>query len=158
MKESTCSEDWVYDRNGDSELKVTRELFPSRVAGRKMLPDYYYLPSDVQSIYREAHAAFCSSLPIMAGFGARAIIEAVCRDKSINKGNLEKKIDQLATDGHITVEGAKILHSLRVLGNDAAHEMKVSTDEALSAAFDVVDYLLTGVYVLPRRAKKLKDD
>jgi hypothetical protein len=155
MQESTCTEDVEYDDEGMDTLKVTRTLYPSRLVGRALLEDHYYLPSNVEQIYLEAHAALCSSLPIMAGFGVRAVVEAVCTDKAIPGKNLQARIDGLASSGHITLEGAKILHALRFMGNKAAHEMKAPTAEELGAAFDVVEYLLNGVYIIPRRAKKL---
>jgi Domain of unknown function (DUF4145) len=39
--------------------------------------------------------ALCSKLPILAGVGIRALIEAVCHDKSAQGSDLRKKIDSL---------------------------------------------------------------
>ena len=72
--------------------------------------------------------------------------------KEVKGENLEKKIDGLHSMGLITGDGAKILHSLRFMGNEAAHKMKVHTNAQMSAAFDVIEYLLMGVYILPERA------
>jgi hypothetical protein len=41
------------------------------------------------------------------------------------------------------------------MGNDAAHEVKAHSEADLMTALDVVEYLLKGVYVLPRLAAKL---
>jgi hypothetical protein len=41
------------------------------------------------------------------------------------------------------------------LGNAAAHEMKAHNTKELNAAFDVVEYLLRGVYILPKQAENL---
>jgi len=57
--------------------------------------------------------------------------------------------------GVLTTEGAEILHSTRLLGNLAAHEVKAHSIEELSAAMDVAEHLLTSVYVLPKRALSL---
>jgi hypothetical protein len=54
----------------------------------------------------------------------------------------------------LTKDGADILHKLRTLGNDAAHEVKPHSLQELGLAFDVVDYLLLGVFILPVNAKK----
>jgi hypothetical protein len=56
--------------------------------------------------------------------------------------------------GVLTQDGADILHKLRTLGNDAAHEVKPHSLQELGLAFDVVDHLLLGVYILPDHAKK----
>ena len=85
----------------------------------------------------------------------RAIVETICKHQGLTQGNLETKIDGLATTGVITTAGAEILHSLRFMGNVAAHEVKAHKTEELGTAMDVVEHLLLGVYVLPGRAKKL---
>ncbi len=41
------------------------------------------------------------------------------------------------------------------MGNAAAHEMKAHTLKELNAGFDVVEYLLKGVYILPKQAENL---
>ena len=115
----------------------------------------HLLPHNVYRIYQEAHGALCAELGILAGLGLRALVEAVCVDRQVTNGNLQSKIDQLATAGHITQAGARILHSLRFMGNAAAHEVKAHTPQQLNAAFDVVEHLLQGVYVLPSQAANL---
>jgi len=57
--------------------------------------------------------------------------------------------------GVLTKDGADILHSLRNMGNDAAHEVKPHSEVELNVAFDVVENLLENVYLLPQKAKKL---
>ncbi|MCY1381331.1 hypothetical protein D9M69_692250 [compost metagenome] len=91
----------------------------------------------------------------MAGFGVRAILEAVCKDKGVAGKNLKVKIDNLAEVGLMTQSGAEILHHLRFMGNSAAHEMRSHAAFEISAAFDVIEYLLLGVYVLPEQAALL---
>lgn len=56
------------------------------------------------------------------------------------------------------MEGAKILHSLRIMGNQAAHKVKPHSEEDLRTAFDVVEHLLQGVYVLPAKASRLSGE
>jgi hypothetical protein len=57
--------------------------------------------------------------------------------------------------GVLTKENADILHSLRNMGNDAAHLVIPHSEEELNVAFDVVENLLYSVYLLPLKAKKL---
>jgi uncharacterized protein DUF4145 len=143
---SLCSEDVMY---GESDPPITRRVFPNRIVGRPMMQEAQQLPANVYSVYEETHSALCSELLIMTGFGLRAIIEAVCKDKGIAGDNLKVKIDKLADSGLITKEGSEILHHLRFMGNAAAHDMKVHAAHEINAAFDVIEYLLQGVYVLP---------
>ena len=147
-----------YDNDPDTGEAIpdTRiELYPNRLAGRDELGSYWTLPSVLMAIYRETLSAMRASLPVLAGVGIRAIVETVCADRKATGSNLEKRIDALVTQGALTKDGADILHRLRILGNQAAHEVKPHSLETLNTAMDVVDHLLTGVYILPARAKTL---
>jgi hypothetical protein len=42
------------------------------------------------------------------------------------------------------------------MGNEAAHETKANTEEELFTALEVVEHLLKTVYIIPRKAIKLK--
>jgi hypothetical protein len=144
-------------READSaahEEGADRTIFPGRVEGRRALPHHYLLPFRVRDIYNETHVALANEQPILAGIGIRAIVEAVCAEKSAVGNDLKHRIDDLATKGHVTRAGADILHSLRFMGNDAAHETKAHTAAELSTAMDVVEYLLNGVYILPYQAAR----
>ena len=155
---SKCSEEWEHDPNtGETYLPVTRKLFPNRIAGRSMMRDAYSLPHGVYKIYAEAHGALCAELQIMTGLGIRAIAEAVCKDKTVAGGNLAEKIDSLAKVGLITKAGATILHSLRFMGNAAAHEMRAHSQKELNAAFNVIEHLLQTVYIIPKQAEELPE-
>lgn len=152
---SECSEDMDYDEEGQAFLKQTVRLFPNRVAGRPEMDNVEFLPQGVYRIYQETHAALCAELPIMAGFGLRAIVEAVCKEEKIGGGNLQEKIDQLVLSGHVSTAGGKILHSLRFMGNAAAHQMKAHSQREINAAFNVIEHMLQGVYILPKMASEL---
>jgi hypothetical protein len=68
---------------------------------------------------------------------------------------LEQKIDSLVTKGVLTQTAAEILHSTRILGNKSAHDVEPQSEETLLLAMDIVENLLTNVYVLPKAAKAL---
>jgi hypothetical protein len=155
-REYQCSEEFDYEpETGQQFLPVTRTFYPSAAAERPEMPNSQYLPAGVAGIYREALSAFGAQLPISTGFGLRAIIEAVCIDKGIDGRNLEHRIDGLAAIGLITSAAATILHSLRFMGNAAAHEMKAHSVQEIATALDIVEILLQNVYVLPKLAERL---
>jgi hypothetical protein len=58
--------------------------------------------------------------------------------------------------GILTTDSADILHELRFLGNEAAHEVKPHSEDTLKMAMDVAEHLLKTVYVLPQQASVLK--
>jgi hypothetical protein len=131
------------------------ELYPPRLAGRKEIRGILELPDRVRRVYRETRKALIEDLPVLAGVGIRAIVEAVCTDKDAKARNLQMQIDELVKMGVLTTDGAKVLHSTRLMGNKAAHEVKAHTLEELSIAMDVIEHLLTGVYVMPVKAKRI---
>jgi hypothetical protein len=151
---SSNSEDYVQDDEGDYIYVESVDLYPSRNEGRSELKDSHLLPSNVRRIYDETYKAMNNDQAVLAGIGIRALIETVCRDRKAIGPHLSAKIDSLVKLGVLTEDGAKILHKIRTLGNNAAHEVKPHTSEQLGLALDVVEHLLQGVYVLPHYAKK----
>lgn len=87
--------------------------------------------------------------------GIWALIEAVCKEKDATGSSLQQKIDSLLELGVLTLSGAQILHCLRIMGNQAAHEVTPQDEKDLGVAFDVVEHLLLGVYLLPQKAAEL---
>lgn len=147
---SSNSEDVVQvSHDGQYKYVEVEKLYPNPEEGRTSVKDNHLLPQKLKSIYDETLTALNSGQSILVGIGIRAIIETVCKDQQALTGSLYNKIDVLASQGILTAEGAIILHQLRVLGNDAAHEVKPHTNIQLSLAFDVIDHLLQGVYILP---------
>lgn len=136
------------------EANIHEELFPSPREGRQSVSDVHLLPDKIQRIYKETLGALNNQQEVLCGIGVRAIVETVCKDKSAPGGDLYTKINSLVALGVLTQDGANILHKLRTLGNNSAHEVKPHTPEELGLAFDVVDHLLLGVYILPEHAKR----
>lgn len=94
-------------------------------------------------------------MPVLAGIGLRALVETVCKEREAEGKNLEQRIDNLVAQGVLTLDGAEFLHSLRIMGNQAAHEVKPHPVADLNLAFDVIEHVLTGVYLIPNRAAQL---
>jgi hypothetical protein len=156
-EESSNSEDIDYNDEGEPvSHTITQKVYPGRVAGRSLLEDIHRLPNEVRLIYLQTHEAICNKQSILAGIGLRAIVEAVCSEKEASGRNLLKKIDSLVRKGVTTRDGADILHSIRHMGNTAAHKVSANTEEELTTALEVVEHLLMGVYLIPHKAQKLK--
>jgi hypothetical protein len=136
------------------EYQASVDVYPNPREGRQPLTDAGLLPDKIQRIYEESLQALNDTQPVLCGIGTRAIIETVCKDRNAIGGDLYNKINSLVGLGVLTKDGADILHKLRTLGNDAAHEVKPHSLQELGLAFDVVDHLLLGVYILPEHAKK----
>ena len=117
--------------------------------------EVYTVPRIVRTIYKETLLAIERENPTLAGIGIRAIIESVCNEKKAKGRSLNNKIDKLVEMSLLTKKGAEILHGIRLLGNEAAHNMKAPSKEQIIASMKVIDHLLLGVYVLPYEASVL---
>jgi hypothetical protein len=153
-KASTNTEDYDYVDAETTEYNESIELFPGRNEGRSVIKDVYLLPTNVQRIYEETIKAMNNEQPVLAGIGIRALVETICKDKLASGRNLVEKINDLVSLGVLTQDGSTILHKIRTLGNDAAHEVKPHKSEQLGLALDVCEHLLQGVYLLPHHAQR----
>jgi len=155
-EESMNSEDYCEGKDGSMEHEVTQKVYPGRVAGRPLLDNYYRLPHGVAQIYKQTHEAICYKENILAGIGLRAIVEAVCEEKSATGSDLVTRINDLVVKGVTTQSGASILHNIRLMGNASAHAVRANSEEELATALEVVEHLLLGVYLIPQKAAKLR--
>ena len=133
---------------------IYEELYPNRNEGRVPIRDIHLLPTDIERIYAETLKAMNGGQPVLSGIGIRALIETTTKERNANGNDLKEKIDSLVTQGVLTKDGANILHQLRVLGNEAAHEVKPHSTDQLNLAMDVIEHLLQGVYILPYHANQ----
>lgn len=132
--------------------------------------DFENIPygSPLESVYRQTIAACNSQLSTLAGAGVRLLIEGICNEQGIKKGdvtddegvtkkqkNLEGKINGMVEHGLIGKKQADVLHEIRFLGNDAAHELDQPSRRVLSKAIDIVEHILAQVYEHPEDAKFL---
>ena len=91
----------------------------------------------------------------MPTVGLGALVEEVCREENAQGKTLEKQIHDLVNKqilGRAEIlgrAGVEVLHKLRPMGNETAHEMKRHDTTSIDATFGVVEHLLRGGYVLP---------
>lgn len=144
-----CTEDDFNPHTGDPESRVS--LYPERENERTRKPfdHVFQLPEKIRRVYREIIESMNNSMPILAGVGLRALIEAICADQVATGRDLKERIDSLSTLGSLSVKQADILHSHRFLGNIAAHEIIAAKPHELVAALDIAETLLKTIYILP---------
>jgi len=152
----TCDPEDYEEISPDEIQRVIHEyLYPPRIKERKGIGDAIsYLPDKVQLIYKETLQALNAKSPVLAGIGLRSLVETVCKEKKAFGNDLVDKINHLATKKILTNVNAKFLHTIRILGNDAAHEVTPLSDEQLGFAMDFVEHLLKDVYILPKQFQK----
>jgi len=137
-----AEDEWDYDLSVD--------IYPKKPKGRL---DVSGAPDIVQSIYGETCSAFSDGSHTLAGIGFRATIEAICNDQGIAGKELSTRINNLATKGLISKKDSIRLHSIRFLGNDAAHDIKKPSVSSLEAALAIIEHLLTTIYLIDQETK-----
>lgn len=149
-RESRSTEDTYHDDFGEEHMVVGREVYPLVVEGLREMEHAWRLPHNVRRIYDETYRAVSFGQPILAGAGIRTIVEAVAKERGASGRDLKSKIDDLKEKALITPTGAEILHSLRFMGNVAVHEAAAHGEDELRLGLQVIEHLLTGVYILPQ--------
>lgn len=144
-----------YD-NYTGEMLYRWKTYPFSKNARKPIDDLDDFPQKVKLIYQETVGALSAQLPVLTAIGLRAIIEAICVDQGVTGGNLENKIDGLASSGVLSFAQAKILHSHRFLGNIAAHDIVSANPRELIAALEIAEAMLKTIYVLPSLSAQIK--
>lgn len=119
--------------------------------GRMLIPD------PVWKMYKETIEALNANIRTLAGGGLRAVVEAICLDNKIEEGNLQKKIEELSKQNLLTKAQADLLHEERYLGNAALHELATPSAKDIDDGLGIVEGLINTIYILPSKAKRLKD-
>ncbi|MEC6907466.1 DUF4145 domain-containing protein [Photobacterium piscicola] len=127
------------------------KVFPKPDGRLHGIKDKHLLPNKLLRIYTETLESLNNDHTVISGIGIRAIVETVCKDQSTASSNLYERINELKASNILSTSGADILHKLRVLGNNAAHDVEPQNITQLKLAFDVIDNLLHSVYILPQQ-------
>jgi len=117
----------------------------------------FLVPESVWKMYKETVEALNANILTLAGGGLRAVVEAICLDKGITDGNLQKKIEELSKQNLLTNTQADLLHEERYLGNAALHELATPSPYDIQDGLGIVEGLINTIYILPSKAKRLKD-
>lgn len=150
-KEYTDSESFSYDDHNDG---YSIKIYPSPKKVHQPLADQWMLPASISLVYNESVNALIAGCNVLAGIGFRTIIEAVCLDKKVIGRDLETKINNLSKKGFITQPESARLHSIRFIGNDSAHEMKIPKPGQPELVLHIIENLLSNLYIIDNRAKE----
>lgn len=152
------SENDYVDENGQFIPDIRTTIYPKRIRGRKPFINNDFrkiLPAQIQNIYSETFDAIGNEQPVLSGIGIRALVESVCKEKNAVGNNLKNKIDNLVVMGLLSRTHAETLQKLRIMGNQAAHEVHPHSEKNLLMALDIVEHLLREVYILPTQSQHL---
>jgi hypothetical protein len=152
IKTSYDSETSPIDYDGD-EYDITVEyLFPRIKSG-----NFKNLPSLVEKSYATA-TKLRKIEPIASVIFSRKSLEAICDNQKATGRNLKDRIDNLAQKGAIPELLKEAAHSVRLLGNEGAHELdaEVSADDA-ETLLALCDAIIGYVYEAPQLVQTIQE-
>lgn len=148
---------FYYGEEGDSIDVIPKSVsYPIQEQSIKPI-SLWDIPENVYCIYLETIKAFNSECYILAGAGARATIEAICKERNIIGRTLENKINKLKTEGVVTTADRDRLHAIRFMGNDSIHEMKLPDKSSLVLAIEIIHNILSNLYVLDKKVRRMME-
>lgn len=110
------------------------------------------LPPTIAKSYVSATGSFNAVLYEPCVIMCRKTVEALCHENGVTSGNLKTRIDRLLSDGHIDQKLHTWATGLRLVGNDAAHDISVDiTKDDASDSLEFLDALLLYSYVLDQK-------
>lgn len=133
--------------NGKAEYYNETKIFPYYLENGIELGKVRLLPSSIKVIYNETIESLKSNCFILTAGGFRAIIEAICNHLKISKSDLSNRINLLHSNGYLSLNESKRLHSVRFLGNDSLHEMEVPKKEQLNIVLEILNHLLENLFI-----------
>jgi len=158
-KTGTLEEYYVFDIL-DDEYKKDESMwnfsyYPTRNEFEIKARGFKQLAGKLSNIYQETLGAYNNKLPVLCAVAIRSLLEGICADKKITGRNLEQKINNMTTilPNNIVTS----LHSLRFIGNEAAHELSAPSNDELKLAIELCEDLLNFLYELDYKAKSLSD-
>lgn len=146
-------DDSYIDQEGD--YIPVMETYPYHEGEADFLPTWA-MPNAVSSPYIETLRVYNAKCYLLAAAGCRMIIEAVCIDKAVSGKTLEARINNLNKAGLISREDKNRLHSIRFMGNDSVHHMKMPTENDLRIVLEIINSTLKSLYILSAMSKGLE--
>lgn len=110
------------------------------------------VPEPVKRAYDQASRSFRASLFEPCALMCRRSLEGVCKAQGVSGPNLNAKLEALEKSGAIDARMIRWAHSIRLLGNDAAHDVDaiVSAEDARDV-LDFTEALLIYIFELNHR-------
>lgn len=107
------------------------------------------VPASAARAFDQALRAFGTGAYDAAAVMCRRALESVCEAKGVQARNLKARIDALCTAGHIDARLQRWAHGVRLLGNEAAHDLEREVSSADAGdILDLVEAILLYVFTL----------
>ncbi len=158
-KTGTLEEYYIFDILEEESIKDENmwdiTYHPARNEFQISLKEFKQLTVNLTKIYRETLGAYNNNLTVLCALGIRSLLEGICADKEIVGKNLREKIDNMNTI--LPQNIVSNLHSIRFIGNEAAHKLSSPSTNDLKLAVELCEDLLNFTYELDYKAKSLNE-
>jgi hypothetical protein len=143
----------VTDADYQNERMHQITYYPERNKLHVKSKQFKQLPKPLTNIYREMLGSYNNNLAVLCTLSIRALLEGICADKKIKGNNLREKINKM--DSILPKNIVANLHSIRFIGNEAAHELSSPSMNELRLAIELCEDLLNFIYELDYKARSL---
>jgi hypothetical protein len=145
----------VYDYERDEHIpQKTIEFYPPTLKEHRNELETAYIPDKIVSAYQDTIKAFAAGALLLTAVGFRTVIEAICIEQGIKVKefeDLKPQIKKMQDKKLITQKEADRLHTIRFLGNDSVHAMKVPQEKDLFIVLQIIEHLLNNLYVIDKQ-------
>lgn len=118
-----------------------------------------HIPVNVERFLQQGFINFKAQHFDAAGAMARKALEAalVAHSPNLADGSLYQRINKLKENGVLTESLADWAHNVRLLGNDAVHDLEPADPVDVNQALQLAEYLLIYLFTLPTEIKLAKE-
>jgi len=113
------------------------------------------LPERLENLLSEVYIAIDHNILTLASMGLRAVIDMVCVEQVGDKGGFKEKLNALCKLEIISTRQLGVLLTVVDAGNASAHRGFTPDQNGINTVLDVVEHLLSSVYVHPKGAAEL---
>jgi len=135
------------------------EYFPPPISRKKPVWGKSFLlnaPIELQELLNEVYSALHANNRRLGTMGARALLDIVIVNKVGDVGRFDQKLDALESNHLISKTQREFLEAALNAGNAASHQGHCPTAEGLNSVMDIVESIISQIYVLPDAAEELR--
>jgi hypothetical protein len=119
---------------------------------QQMTPVPQFTPPDIGRLYLQAHSAKNRNEREAAGFIFGKVLEVSLKTIGPDlKGTPASRIDALAASGRLSADVQKWAHEVRIVRNDAVHEIAEPTEADIAEMAEFVEAFLIFVFTMPTK-------
>jgi hypothetical protein len=116
------------------------------------------IPKGIKRIYSQALGSYSCGLYEPCVIMCRKTLEAICVEFEIKKGDLKSRLLLLEKNGIIDQKLLSWSDELRMIGNDAAHDMNIVIEKVdAQDAIEFLDAIMLYVFLLDKKFQDFKN-